>query len=147
MPHQPSMECRHRSLSRSISQVEHGGPENTPPCGPEPVLLRVPVQHRDEQPGPAGEIARSSADDWTEESCRQAAQLARTNSAARAADAGASLFLEFRRKLASGEALSRALARLAMALRFSGRITISFHQGRVTKTACEEMYLPAGTDP
>jgi len=116
------------------------------PCGGEPALLRVP-DSQDHGPGPAGEIARTSADDWSEESCRQAALLARTNSAAPAGDAGTSLFLEFRRKLASGEALSRALARLALALRFSGRITISFHQGRVTKTACEEMYLPGGSDP
>lgn len=80
---------------------------------------------------------RSSADDWTEESNRQAAQLARGD----AAPAEAGLFTEFRRKLAMGEALSRAFARLAAALRFSGRITVSFHQGRVTKTVFEELHI------
>jgi len=55
--------------------------------------------------------------------------------------ARAGLVTEFRRKLACGEALSRALLRLAEALRFSGRITVTFHQGHVTKTVLEEAYL------
>lgn len=80
---------------------------------------------------------RSTADDWTEESNRQAAQLASGD----AAPSEAGLFTEFRRKLAMGEALSRAFARLASALRFSGRITVSFHQGRVTKTVFEELHI------
>jgi len=40
-----------------------------------------------------------------------------------------------------GEALSRAAAKLAEALRFSGRITITFHQGKMTKTVLEELYI------
>lgn len=55
--------------------------------------------------------------------------------------APAGLLTEFRRKLACGEALSRALLRLAEALRFSGRITLTFHQGHLTKTVLEEAYL------
>jgi hypothetical protein len=71
---------------------------------------------------------------WREESSRQAQRLA---------DAplqGPSLFVEFRRKLAGGEALARSLERLAEALQFSGRITITFHQGKVTKMMFEESY-------
>ncbi len=55
--------------------------------------------------------------------------------------APAGFFGEFRRKLACGEACSRALVRLAEALRFTGRITVSFHQGKVTKTVLEENYF------
>jgi len=76
----------------------------------------------------------ASAEDWSEESSRQAQRLA---------DAplqGPSLFVEFRRKLAGGEALARSLERLAEALTFSGRITITFHQGKITKTILEESY-------
>jgi len=83
----------------------------------------------------AGE-PRNTADDWTEESNRQAALA---GGATAAAEAG--LFSEFRRKLAMGEALSRAVAKLAEALRFSGRITVSFHQGRMTKTVFEELHI------
>jgi hypothetical protein len=61
--------------------------------------------------------------------------------AAMVPDAGRTgLVTEFRRKLACGEALSRALLRLAEALRFSGRITVTFHQGHMTKTVLEEAY-------
>jgi len=85
--------------------------------------------------GPSGEQARSSADDWAEESSRQARTL-------RAAPAEPQrLFAEFRRKLATGEVVSRAMEKLAEALRFSGRITITFHQGKVTKTVLEESYF------
>jgi hypothetical protein len=59
-------------------------------------------------------------------------------------DGGTGIFIEFRRKLASGEAFSRALVKLAEALRFTGRITISFHQGHVTKTVMEESYFSEG---
>jgi hypothetical protein len=86
--------------------------------------------------GTAGE-PRTTADDWTEEGNRQAAALG--GGATAPADAG--LFTEFRRKLAMGEALSRAVAKLAEALRFSGRITVSFHQGRITKTIFEELHI------
>jgi hypothetical protein len=76
----------------------------------------------------------ASAEDWREESSRQAQRLAD------APVQGPSLFSEFRRKLAGGETLARSLERLAEALSFSGRITVSFHQGKVTKTLLEESY-------
>lgn len=69
------------------------------------------------------------------------AELAR-QAAAAPHESGTGLFAEFRRKLASGEALSRAVARLAEALRFTGRVTLSFHQGRLTKAVLEESYFP-----
>lgn len=77
----------------------------------------------------------ASTDAWREESNRQAQRLA---------DAplqGPSLFAEFRRKLASGEMLARSVERLAEALNFSGRLTVTFHQGRITKTVMEESYF------
>lgn len=50
-------------------------------------------------------------------------------------------FAELRRKLAGGEVLSRVVEKLAQALRFTGRITLTFHQGRLTKTILEESYI------
>jgi len=86
---------------------------------------------------------RITADDWAEEANRQAAEL--TGAPGHGGSVSLpSLFAEFRRKLASGEAVSRALARLAEALRFCGRITITFHQGKITKTVCEESYFGGG---
>lgn len=76
----------------------------------------------------------ASSDAWREESSRQAQRLAD------APVQGPGLFAEFRRKLAGGEMLARSLERLAEALCFSGRITVTFHQGRVTKTVLEESY-------
>jgi hypothetical protein len=74
-------------------------------------------------------------EDWAEEAGRTAAAVA-------AADAGFQrMFAEFRRKLALGEALARAFEKLAEALRFSGRITLTFHQGKLTKTLLEEAYF------
>ena len=90
----------------------------------------------------ASDEPQSSADEWTEESSRQAAVLA----GGPAAPAEMGIFAEFRRKLALGEALSRAVAKLAEALRFSGRITISFHQGRITKTVLEELHIRSSKD-
>lgn len=86
----------------------------------------------------AGAIAgdeRSTNDDWTEETCRQARALN-----ARPASEQA-IFCEFRRKIAAGEAISRAFGKLLEALRFSGRITITFHQGKLTKSVLEEAYF------
>jgi hypothetical protein len=100
------------------------------PSQPEPALPLDP-----ETIGPHGEIARSSSDDWGEESGRQARALASSSPDPQR------LFAEFRRKLAAAEVLSKALAKLAEALRFSGRITITLHQGRVTKTTLEESYF------
>jgi len=51
------------------------------------------------------------------------------------------LFAELRRKLACGETLARAVEKLLEALRFSGRITLTFHQGKLTKTVLEESYI------
>jgi hypothetical protein len=76
----------------------------------------------------------ATADDWREHLQQEASVQASQTAAA-------GIFAEFRRKMACGEVLSRALARLAEALRFTGRITISFHQGRVTKTVLEELYF------
>jgi hypothetical protein len=99
---------------------------------PETVLLTT-LDAAPPEPG------RSSTDDWSDEASRQAQQLnASPPDPLR-------LFAEFRRKLPTGEALSRAAARLAEALRFSGRITITFHQGKLTKTTLEESYFKERT--
>ena len=87
-----------------------------------------------ERRGPAGEMDRVTADDWAEECDRQARQL----QVATAASDGA--YGEFRRKLAGGEVISRAAEKLAEAVRFSGRITVTFHQGKLTKTVLEEAH-------
>ncbi len=79
---------------------------------------------------------RTTADDWQEESSRQAQQLERAPGEAQAQLA------EFRRKLATGEWVSRSAEKLAAALRFSGRVTVTFHQGKITKTLLEEAYFP-----
>jgi hypothetical protein len=100
---------------------------------PSPGLVPLTAQS---SKGTAGE-PRSTADDWTEESNVQAGVL--SSGATTPAESG--LYAEFRRKLAMGEALSRAVAKLAEALRFSGRITVSFHQGRITKTVFEELHI------
>ncbi len=84
---------------------------------------------------------RTSADEWAEEAMRQSAALAAGD--ARAAE-GQRLFNEFRRKVATGESMSAAAERIAAALRFCGRITITFHQGKVTKTVLEESYFKGG---
>ena len=102
--------------------MKRSQPEPAPPLDPETV-------------GPQGEMARSSSDDWSEESSRQARTLASSSPDPQR------LFAEFRRKLAAAEVLSKALAKLAEALRFSGRITITLHQGKVTKTTLEESYF------
>lgn len=102
---------------------------------PSPSPSLVPLTARSVK-GTAGE-PRTTADDWTEESNRQAGVL--SGGATTPAESG--LYSEFRRKLAMGEALSRAVAKLAEALRFSGRITVSFHQGRMTKTVFEELHI------
>jgi hypothetical protein len=96
------------------------------------------AQHALQHPenlGTHGELARSASDDAAEENGRQARALADSPPESQR------LFAEFRRKLAAGEAVSRALARLAEALRFSGRITVTLHQGKVTKTTVEESYF------
>jgi hypothetical protein len=77
--------------------------------------------------------ARDSLDDWMEEADSQARAL-------RAAPPAGGPFEQFRTKLAAGEALSRSAEKLAAAVRFTGRVTISFHQGRITKTVLEESY-------
>ena len=84
--------------------------------------------------GAAGEMERLSADDWAEESDRQARKLQQTSAVSHGA------YGEFRRKLACGEVVSRAAEKLGEAVRFSGRITLTFHQGKLTKTVLEEAY-------
>jgi hypothetical protein len=77
--------------------------------------------------------ARDSLDDWMEEADNQARAL-------RAAPPSGGPYEQFRAKLAAGEALSRSAEKLAAAVRFTGRVTISFHQGRISKTVLEESY-------
>lgn len=85
--------------------------------------------------GPAGEFPRSTEEDWSEEACRQARALATAPPEAQR------VFSEFRRKVAAGETISRAMEKLAEALRFSGRVTLTFHQGKLIKTVLEESYF------
>lgn len=82
--------------------------------------------------GSAGQQHLNTADAWSEEACRQA-QAQRSGEQP--------TYSEFRRKLAGGELISRAAEKLAAALKFSGRITITFHQGKMTKTVMEEAYF------
>jgi len=93
--------------------------------------------HRSPAPPPEDldTVCRNSQDERTEECGIQTAALAAQPPEAQ------NLFEGFRRKLATGEALSRALTRLAEALRFTGRITITLHQGKITKTVLEESYF------
>ncbi len=95
---------------------------------------QLPSQIEYDPPEQPADPPRNSADDWREEASRQARALT-------AAAPEQRLFSEFRRKMASGEALSAALQKLAQAVRFSGRLTITFHQGKVTKTVMEEAYF------
>jgi hypothetical protein len=95
---------------------------------------QAPSPTENEAPDHRGEQPRNSADDWREEASRQARAL-------NVAPPEQRLFGEFRRKMATGEALSAALQKLAEAVRFSGRLTITFHQGKVTKTVMEEAYF------
>lgn len=111
---------------------------------PAPRFVPLPRPGMDSAP----DEPRCSADEWTEESSRQAAALVQSPPQADegiasgpTVPAEVGIFAELRRKLAMGEALSRAVARLAEALRFSGRITVSFHQGRITKTVFEELHI------
>ena len=78
--------------------------------------------------------ARLTADDWAEESGRQARELEH----ARLESDG--VYGEFRRKLARGEVMSASAEKLTAAVRFSGRITLTFHQGKLTKTILEEAH-------
>jgi hypothetical protein len=87
----------------------------------------------------SGCAARTTADDWQEEANRQARQLEHMPHTPQAE------FAEFRRKLAAGEWVARSAEKLAAALRFTGRVTITFHQGKITKTLLEEAYFPGRT--
>ncbi len=55
-------------------------------------------------------------------------------------------FLEFRRKVREAELLSAAMERLLLALRFSGRLSIVVHNGRVLKSGYEEGYFTRRKD-
>ena len=83
----------------------------------------------------SSEPTRLSADDWRKECDRQAA------TPATAIPGSPEPVVEFRRKLADGEVVSKALEKLAEALGFSGRITLTFHQGKLTKMVLEESYF------
>lgn len=50
-------------------------------------------------------------------------------------------FLEFRRKLRDSEVLSASMERLLAQLRFSGKLSVVFHNGRVLKSGYEEGYF------
>lgn len=50
-------------------------------------------------------------------------------------------FLEFRRKVREAEVLSSAMERLIANLRFTGRLSVVVHNGRVLKSGYEEGYF------
>jgi len=50
-------------------------------------------------------------------------------------------FAEFRRKVRAAEVLSAALERLLTQIRFSGRVSVVVHNGRVLKSGYEEGYF------
>lgn len=50
-------------------------------------------------------------------------------------------FLEFRRKVRAAEVLSAAMERLLAQLRFSGKLSILVHDGRILKSGYEEGYF------
>jgi hypothetical protein len=52
-------------------------------------------------------------------------------------------FTEFRRKIRDSEALSAAMLRLLLRLRFTGRISVVLQNGRVLKCGYEEGYFRA----
>lgn len=52
-------------------------------------------------------------------------------------------FAEFRRKIRDSEALSAAMLRLLLRLRFTGRISVVLQNGRVLKCGYEEGYFRA----
>ena len=52
-------------------------------------------------------------------------------------------FAEFRRKIRESEALSAAMLRLLLRLRFTGRISVVLQNGRVLKCGYEEGYFRA----
>ncbi len=51
------------------------------------------------------------------------------------------VFLEFRRKVQGCELLSAATDKLLRQLRFTGRLSVVVHQGRVLKSGYEEGYF------
>jgi len=50
-------------------------------------------------------------------------------------------FLEFRRKVQEAELLSASMVRLLEGLRFTGRLSVVVHEGRVLKSGYEEGYF------
>lgn len=50
-------------------------------------------------------------------------------------------FLEFRRKVRAAEVLSAAMERLLAQLRFSGKLSVLVHDGRILKSGYEEGYF------
>jgi hypothetical protein len=88
---------------------------------------------------PSLPVALHASQDAVPDDSRE--EVARQVLADNAAPVEYRLFSEFRRKLAMHEVLNKALEKLAQALRFSGRITITFHQGRITKSVLKEAYF------
>jgi hypothetical protein len=56
-------------------------------------------------------------------------------------------FLEFRRKVRASEVLSAAMERLLAELRFSGKLSVVVHNGRILKSGYEEGYFRNSADP
>lgn len=56
-------------------------------------------------------------------------------------------FAEFRRKVKASEVLSAAVERLLAQLRFSGKLNIVVHNGRVLKSGYEESYFRSERHP
>lgn len=77
--------------------------------------------------GQAGEMARSTVEDWAEESNRQAARLEQTGLVSDGA------YGEFRRKLARGGGTVAFGSKASRSCAVFGRLTLTFHQGRPTK--------------
>lgn len=50
-------------------------------------------------------------------------------------------FLEFRRKVREAELLSASMERLLESLRFTGRLSVVVHNGKVLKSGYEEGYF------
>ena len=50
-------------------------------------------------------------------------------------------FLEFRKKVQSSELLSAATVKLLQHLRFTGKVSVVVHDGRILKSGYEEGYF------
>jgi hypothetical protein len=119
----------HRDVSQPREKATQHSPVAVSPGSTDEIA--TPVEE-------SADAARCAADEWQEAVALQAEGRRRNSEQGNVAG----VVSEFRRKLANGEAFSRALVKLAEALRFTGRITVSFHQGGISKTTLEESFLP-----